>query len=187
MTSFSDCIVISAEPSASAEVLAKAAYVARDFIVNGILSRGAVVIGKAYHQERILFGPAVVAAYKAERDVAKYPRIFVDDEIAAAVATAAQHSARPYHVGHALRRDNDGCWHLDVFLAAIAGNPEGRQVQFQRIRDHLDSDLRRALRQRRTDIVAKYRWLIGRFNEAVSAHFAGIVPPIDVDPPPRDY
>ena len=182
MTSFSDCTVISGSLDDAVEVLGKAAYLTRDFVIHGILSRGAVVVGKAYHQERILFGPAVVFAYDAERNVAKYPRIYVADEIANVVRADPRASAGRYHVAQALRRDSDGCWFLDVFLAALAGNPGGRQQQFLSIRHHLESDLHRALRGRRTDIVAKYRWLIARFNETVPQHFAGLVRPIDIDP-----
>jgi hypothetical protein len=182
MTSFSDCAVFSAPEGQESDVLRRLTYLSRDLMSNGILSRGAVVLGKVHHRERILFGPAIVTAYEAELHVAKYPRIFVSDEVKARVQ-AADSPERAYHPARALVRDVDGCWFLDPFIAIVGANPIGLQVTFQRIGLSIQSGLRRALLARQLDIVAKHRWLAVRFNLTVKRHYEGVVDPVDLDPP----
>lgn len=65
MTSFSDSSVFSAPEGHETEILRRLTYLSRDLMTNGVICRGAVVLGKAHHRERILFGPAIVAAYEA--------------------------------------------------------------------------------------------------------------------------
>lgn len=54
---------------------------ARLVIDEGILIRGAVTVGKAVKSSGQVFGPAVVRAYELERNVAKYPRIIIDESV----------------------------------------------------------------------------------------------------------
>jgi hypothetical protein len=183
MTSFSDCVVLSALEGHEVEVLSKLTYLSRDLMTNGILCRGAVVIGKAHHRERMLFGSAIVAAYEAELHVAKYPRIFVTDEVKDRAQAADSNTQRRFHPARALTRDVDGCWFLDVFEGIVANDPIGKQVTFQRMRATIGGGLHRAIREGQLDIVAKHRWLAARFNVAVQRHFEGVVLPIDIDHP----
>lgn len=186
MTSFSDCTVFSATEGHETEILSRLTYLSRDLMTNGILCRGAVVLGKAHHQERILFGPAVVAAYEAELHVAKYPRIFVSDEVRERVQAADSNPGRPYHPARALVRDVDGCWFLDAFEGIVAADPGGKQVTFHRMGDSIRWGLRQAIEAGRLDVVAKHRWLAARFNAVVTRHYQGIVSLIDIDHPSRD-
>lgn len=78
MTAFSDCYVLS-EVAPAWHVLAAVQALGSRFLAEGILTRGAVVQGSAYHNGRVLFGPGIVDAYKLESEVAKYPRILVTD------------------------------------------------------------------------------------------------------------
>jgi hypothetical protein len=182
MTTFSDCTVLSAPEGHEAEILSKLTYLTRDLMTNSILCRGAVVLGMAHHHERILFGPAIVDAYEKELHVARYPRIFVSDEVTARVQ-AADSPERRYHPARALVRDVDGCWFLDVFDGIVAADPVGKEVTFERIRESIRGGLHRAVEADRVDIVAKHRWLAARFNLTVRRHYEGAVPPIDVDRP----
>ena len=62
MTAFSDCYVLS-EVSPAWHVLAAVQALGARFLKEGILTRGGVVHGKAYHNGRVLFGPGIVDAY----------------------------------------------------------------------------------------------------------------------------
>jgi hypothetical protein len=181
MTSFSDSSVFSAPEGHETEILSRLTYLSRDLMTNGVICRGAVVLGKAHHRERILFGPAIVAAYEAELHVAKYPRIFVADEVKARVQAADANPARRYHPARALVRDTDGCWFLDAFVGIMGADPQGKEVTFQRMGASIRSGLHRAMQAHQLDIVAKHRWLAGRFNLTVKRHYEGIVPSIDID------
>lgn len=48
--------------------------------INGLLSRGAISIGGLYHDDNIVFGPALVTAYQLEKIKAIYPRVVIDDK-----------------------------------------------------------------------------------------------------------
>lgn len=48
----------------------------------GFFIRGAVTIGEVYHDDRSVFGPALVWAYELESKVAQNPRIIIDPDIA---------------------------------------------------------------------------------------------------------
>jgi hypothetical protein len=143
------------------------------------------VLGRAHHRERILFGPAVVAAYDAELHVAKYPRIFVADEVKARVEAADSNPQRRYHPARALVRDTDGCWFLDPFIGIVRADPIGKQTTLQMIGQSIRSGLHRAMQASQVDIVAKHRWLAARFNLTVKEHYDGIVPLIDIDQPSK--
>jgi hypothetical protein len=83
---FSDNIVISFPLDASAEhgldegMLAMflptfIAYIAWNGFQSRLLIRGGAAIGDAYHAGGVVFGPALIEAYEAERTLAIYPRV----------------------------------------------------------------------------------------------------------------
>jgi hypothetical protein len=112
MTAFSDCYVLS-EVSPAWHVIAAVQALGSRFLTEGILTRGAVVLGKAYHNGRVLFGPGIVEAYNLEQEVAKYPRILVSEDVCKEV--------RGYHQGvwegHLLKQDVDGCWFVNLLTS----------------------------------------------------------------------
>lgn len=53
------------------------------------LVRGGIVRGNLYHQEGKIVGPALIKAYKLERDKAVYPRIIIEPTITKKALEAA--------------------------------------------------------------------------------------------------
>jgi len=80
---FSDSIVMSANGSTNGllYILYAARNLALDLLGNGILIRGAIAKGKLHHVDSVMFGPAFLDAYRIERDIAKYPRIILSQEV----------------------------------------------------------------------------------------------------------
>jgi hypothetical protein len=78
--SFSDCIVFSeaASPKGLHYLLFSVTQLALDLLANGFLSRGGIAKGLLHHSKNAVFGPAFLTAYGLEQNVAKYPRIVVD-------------------------------------------------------------------------------------------------------------
>jgi len=133
MTAFSDCYILS-EVSPAWHVLAAVQALGSKFLAEGILTRGAVVEGKAYHKGRVLFGPGIVEAYKLESEVAKYPRILVTESVRGAVWG--------YHEGlwesRLLKRDVDGCWFVDLLVPSFSSwAPLSDSAAQQDLRAHL--------------------------------------------------
>ena len=92
----------------------------RDFFI-----RGAITVGLLCDRADVFFGPALVEAYEAERQLANWPRVVV---LPKALDLKA-HGRHPY-----LRRDDAGIAYLDYLLLCTVNllvqseNPEGRQA-----------------------------------------------------------
>jgi len=56
-------------------------FLTNSLIDYGFIIRGAITIGDLYHDERIVFGPALNQAYEIESTIANYPRVIVDKRI----------------------------------------------------------------------------------------------------------
>ncbi len=166
MTAFSDCYVIS-ETSPAWHVLAGVQALGANLLAQGILCRGAVVKGPAYHRDRVLFGPAVIEAYELESQVAKYPRILVTEEV--------RKAAWGYHEGRWKGRlfieDADGCWFINTltpsmsdWIALSNANADVSSREFlQTVRKWLGPRLQEA--QTHLGKKSKLHWLVNHFNK----------------------
>jgi hypothetical protein len=78
--SFSDCIVMSenGSPKGLFSLLASATTLTFALLSKGVLTRGGIAKGKLHHSDKIVFGPAMLEAYRLESTIARYPRILVD-------------------------------------------------------------------------------------------------------------
>jgi hypothetical protein len=168
MTAFSDCYVLS-EIGAAWHVLAAVQALGSRFLAEGILIRGAVVRGRAYHKGRVLFGPGIVEAYNLERDVAKYPRILVSEQVRA--------EEWSYHTGsrwqeRLLEHDVDGCWFVNLLVPSLSkwetlsnrNHPQDIQSHLTKVRQSLTGAWQRA--QGDAGHMSKVWWLIHKFNGA---------------------
>lgn len=115
-SAFSDSIVVSVivddnNINASlSTLLANLAYVGSKFIMDGILIRGGITIGKIIHNETgIVFGQGLIDAYHLESRAAKYPRIILSDKLIAKLnyPLETKKDRFPYH--QYLKRFSDGC------------------------------------------------------------------------------
>lgn len=82
ISTFSDCIIISVPINEDCEIIyaiVSIEYMLRDLIYYGFLARGGISVGKMYHDGDIAFGPALVNAVFLEEQIAKYPRIIMDE------------------------------------------------------------------------------------------------------------
>ena len=84
---------------------------------NGWLLRGAMTKGQLYFGDRLVWGKALVKAYRMEEKTAIYPRVIIDDELVDSI-----NSISPSQKGvkvMALRQDADGCYFLDYLDSMI--------------------------------------------------------------------
>lgn len=180
MTAFSDCYVIS-DNSSAWHVLAGVQALGSNMLARGIVCRGAVVHGFAYHRHGVLFGPAVIDAYLLESRVAKYPRILVTE--------AVRKAAWGYHQGIWKNRlfiqDTDGCWFVNIFTPSMskwdvlsASRAESNSRRFlQNVRQWLNRELskiRHDLGKR-----SKLHWLANHFNRVAAE--LGSIDPVELD------
>jgi hypothetical protein len=83
LSTFSDCLAISTEASEKGlmNLLFHLRAIAFRLLKLGYLLRGGITEGAVYHEDEKIVGPALVDAYKLEKNVAIYPRIIVDSKI----------------------------------------------------------------------------------------------------------
>lgn len=167
MTAFSDSYVLS-EVSPAWHVLAAVQALGSRFLGGGILTRGAVVQGYAYHHGRVLFGPGIVDAYRLESEVAKYPRILVTESVRQAVWGYHENLWK----GRLLQRDVDGCWFVNLLIPSLSpwaplscqAAEQNTHAHLKRVRQSLTYEWQRA--RGNVGQMSKVRWLIQRFNKA---------------------
>lgn len=108
---FSDHFVFS-KPADFGGRIFSVAKICLDLLKIGFLTRGAIVLGKLYHQDNIIFGPALIDAVRIEETEAFFPRIIVADNV-------IQHCEELGHLGelrrHFVIEDQDGRSILNMF------------------------------------------------------------------------
>ena len=115
-TAFSDSIVVSVMVEKNdihaslSTLLANLSFVGSKLIIDGILIRGGITIGKIIHtQTGIVFGQGLIEAYQLESRAAKYPRIILSDNLISKLnyPLNSKKERFPYH--QYLKRFSDGC------------------------------------------------------------------------------
>lgn len=84
VTTFSDSIVISyefTEYGSLFHILVDLYHIQVGIIYKGFFIRGGIYSGNVFHNQSMVFGPAMIEAYRIESKVAEYPRILVPREL----------------------------------------------------------------------------------------------------------
>ena len=122
--SISDAVAISTDVSAAGlvEIFRSLQALALDLLVEGFFIRGAVVRASLYHDERMVFGEALVRAHYFESEVAKFPRIVVAREVREDIISFASQPKGnlPYPTMSILRQSSDGPMYLDVLQPVVS-------------------------------------------------------------------
>lgn len=167
-SAFSDCVVVSnvCTPGGVNSVLQHMVLLLRGFLDKGYFCRGGIAAGGCVHQDNVLFGPAMLRAYELEQKVAVYPRIVVDDNIVNSL------KGDPFC---RLYRDFDGYWYVDPLNACRVSDRPGEMGppfsivpdlrSFEMVSNLIKNNLSSHAGQ--PGIVAKFRWLALKYNEAI--------------------
>ena len=84
ITQFSDSIIVSFKLNDHFELhnyFYKVCYVLAILLKNNFIFRGAISSGWLYHKDNLIFGPALIEAYKLESNCAIYPRVILQKEL----------------------------------------------------------------------------------------------------------
>jgi hypothetical protein len=90
-------------------------FVAERGLRIGLLVRGGFTFGQLFHGRGVVFGNAMVEAYKLESKIAVMPRIVASDALIQRVRRDQSDNMKFFE------RDTDGCWHLN-YLAGMVGD-----------------------------------------------------------------
>jgi hypothetical protein len=171
ITQFSDSIIISflaGEQGGVFATLQSILWVLIELVRGGFTCRGGIVRGRLVHNDRLLFGPAMIDAYELEKKVAYYPRVVLDKSI---VSLSGEHPA-PHHngsdeityVGELVVKDFDGIYYLDYFGAAEKelNDPE---VDYPLYLDDISKLIEKGLSYKNAGIRIKYQWMKEKYLE----------------------
>lgn len=164
---FSDCVVISVvyHPVSFIELLHCVYRLAITLLAAGVFTRGSIVSGKLFDNERVVFGPGLIDAYNMESRVAKYPRILVDEKVRALSEFFRDEDTGELPINLRFRQDIDEKYHLDIlkcvpfYLDAIPSCGPFEQASFGFIR-HMDQFLAAKLKESKNDPskLEKVKW-----------------------------
>ena len=156
LTRFSNSVVISdsLQGQGIARVFDTASRFAAALLWRGFACRGGITSGLLVHQEGLLLGPAMIAAYDLGRGAAIYPRIVIADSL------SLDSEERPGH--WRVVRDQDGFRFLDVFYRIRHVDRDGTTPgsRLDRVRRLIEAQLR--VTTAAPNVIAKWRWLEAR-------------------------
>lgn len=90
-----------------------------DLLCQGYFLRGAIVRGRLYHDDHMIFGDALVRAWTFENEIARYPRIIVPQEVRNDMLHFITTST-VYPKMDRLKHAEDGPMYLDILQPVIA-------------------------------------------------------------------
>jgi hypothetical protein len=82
--SISDAVAISVAPTVEGlhELFSSLHDLTMELLTEGYLLRGAIVKGRLYHDDKMVFGDALVKAYELEMQIVRFPRVMITREVA---------------------------------------------------------------------------------------------------------
>ena len=171
----SDSFIISyeiTEKSGVFHLLAAVLFLCVNALQNGFLLRGAITIGKLCHEEKIIFGPALVEAVKMEEELAIYPRIVFDDrilDIAKKYPASYPGKSEQSRVIHKLvKKDFDSLNFVNYFSAInfVIGDSAGILVCFDYLKKIIVELKKNA--SNNMNLKSKYLWLMEKYNKTLT-------------------
>jgi hypothetical protein len=174
ITQFSDSIVISFKADQNGEIfnlLADIHFLTKLLVKNDVLCRGGIAYGKLIHDDKFVFGPALIDAYHAESKAAHYPRIILDKTILqlAAKFHNNEYNSPEWELGSIftmLNKDTDEMFYIDYIEKGEWGNLIIDYSKQQYV-DKLRQIIQQGVKSPRPDIKVKYGWMQDKYNKLV--------------------
>ena len=165
ITQFSDSIVISFlanEQSGIFFTLESILWVLIELVKKGFICRGGIVRGHLVHNNRLLFGPAIIDAYELEKKGAIYPKVILPESI---VSLAGLYPA-PHHDGsdkiaylkELAVKDFDGMYYIDYFGAAKK-ELDDPEYDYPLYLENVSELIENGLKNKDAAIRVKYQWM----------------------------
>jgi len=174
ITMFSDCVLISFpyyEPSEVFHTLVELQWVIMRLLNFKIICRGGITFGDVIHNSKIMFGPAIVEAYKLEKD-ATYPRVILSEKIIELGSLIRSHNTyqqEKEYIKQIVTKDEDGLYYIDYFQKA-QGELDDPLYDFPEYLYNLGEIIKNGLIYTDTDIKKKYEWMRDKYNSVIRLH-----------------
>ncbi len=134
-------------------------YLILECIYQGFIARGAIYIGDLFHNEKIVFGPALNEAYSLESTNSIYPRIIMKRDQFNDALESMDYVDRNYI--KMFDEDDDGFMFLNYIKDFHELEKENYQYFISKLREIIIS----GLNTKDDKIKQKYEWLKTKFNK----------------------
>lgn len=190
-TFMSDSIIISAPHNEHGLlfILYLCSFIQNMLLQQGILLRGGIADGEFFKLDSIMFGPALISAYRIESNIAIYPRIVISEEIITKLKekglfkkmTAEDYIARSQREteeGEYIETIDDLYTQIKVLIKQSSEDAFFFVNQFNTIeilslnqqkREKIVETIQDGLTNNDEKIKEKYRWLEKHFNNCISS------------------
>lgn len=139
-------------------------WLINEILWDGFLTRGAIVIGDLYHDEKIVFGPALNEAYRLESKVAIYPRvIFTKNTIEEGLKTSLYGDVNEdiKYLKQIVSEDEDGLFFINNLSKKHDFDDEETYID---LLFRAKKIIEEGLTNQDIKIKAKYEWLKRQYN-----------------------
>jgi hypothetical protein len=176
-TQFSDSIVISFKVEESSiefrYLLEKLIYLQIELLRESILLRGGISYGSLIHTQKVLFGPAMVHAYRVESLAANSPRIILPKSLTQINNLEDDFISRQTaKLNDIISIDEDDFYYLDYFDKCQ--NPDlGLFVDDSGYIAHLENMrkvIKEGLKNDNPGIYSKFGWMKSKFNKTLEKY-----------------
>jgi len=166
VSQFSDSIVVSyslAERGAVFSMLYDIYLLQINLVQHGFLVRGAISVGKLFHDEHIVFGPALVEAAELEK-LAMYPRVILGQEIFQ-LGSVDMNGDSDDIVASFVKLDLDGMYYIDYFGVSSGDFDSEWDDLFQYFFKLREIIQRMSFLTLNLSIKLKHSWMLKKFND----------------------
>lgn len=171
VTLFSDSAIVSFPYNAPSEVfhiLLSLLHMNMELLRIGVVCRGAIVKGMCYHNNNVVFGPAVNEAYRLESKKSENPRIIIEKSVLrAGVEYHARHNS-PEGEKESIRSlvaldDSDDWYFLNYFSNAPSETSSTYEelVYILTLKQVIET----GLSEKDEKVFKKYQWMRLQFNQ----------------------
>jgi hypothetical protein len=185
--SISDAVALSTSltPEGLSQLFYSLEQLCQRLLIEGFFARGAIVKGKLYHDDRMVFGEALVRAYRLESEIVRFPRIMIaSDVVTDAVPTTDRGSMT---LAAMLKQADDGPWYLHIlrtmeregaYLATASRVPKPNAIDSDVLRDFAKMAL--AIQRRFDEAIdnprhfEKVQWFARYWNASIPSGLRGI-------------
>ena len=122
--------------------------------IGALFLRGAVAIGDLHYSENFVYGNALLKTHKLESNVAKYPRIVIDDSILNMISDTQA----------PILQDDDNQYFYDFLQARISQGGERLSQELATLQGNILVNL--STKNIKPEIIEKMEWLINYYNSS---------------------